>query len=107
GGHKQLLKKGAVNSGGDLVVKTRPSRNTSYLATYAGEAAWKSDTSGSVAVTVAGRWSGKVIGGYATASACPSSVGIARRERASRIQGDTGSTRRVRSLCTSSTAAGK
>lgn len=68
GGHKQLLKKGAVNSGGDLVVKTRPSRNTSYLATYAGEAAWKSDTSGSVAVTVAGRWSGKVIGGYATAS---------------------------------------
>jgi len=68
GGHRQLLKKGAVNSRGDLVVKIRPSRNTSYLATYAGEAAWKSDTSGWVAVTVAGRWSGKVIGGYATAS---------------------------------------
>ena len=68
GGHKQLLKKGAVNSGGDLVVKTGPSRNTSYLATYAGEAVWKSDTSDSIAVTVAGRWSGKVIGGYATAS---------------------------------------
>ena len=67
GGHRQFLRKGIVNGNGDLVVETRPSRNTSYIAAYAGDAAWKSDTSGSVAVTVAGQWSEKAIGGYATA----------------------------------------
>jgi hypothetical protein len=36
GGHKQLLKKGAVNGDGNLVLRTRPSRTASYLATYAG-----------------------------------------------------------------------
>jgi len=68
GGHKQLLKKGAVNGDGNLVLRTRPSRTASYLATYAGDAAWKADTSDSIAVTVAARWSGKAIGGYATSN---------------------------------------
>ena len=40
---------------------------SSYVAAYAGDAAWKSDTSDPVAVTVAARWKGKAIGGYATA----------------------------------------
>jgi hypothetical protein len=66
GGRKQLLKKGTVNQDGNLIVKTRPSRNTTYVATYAGEAAWTSDTSDPVTVTVSARWSGRAIGGYAT-----------------------------------------
>jgi hypothetical protein len=68
GGHKQLLKKGTVNEDGVLIVTAKPSRNTSYLAKYMGDAAWNGDTSGSVGVTVAVRWSGKAVGGYATSN---------------------------------------
>lgn len=68
GGHKQLLKKGSVDKDGVLVVTTRPGRNTSYVAKYGGDAAWTADVSGSVSVTVAVRWSGKAVGGYATSN---------------------------------------
>ena len=68
GGHKQLLKKGTVDKNGVLEVVTKPSRNTSFVASYSGDTAWKGDTSGSVAVTVTVRWGGKSVGGYATAN---------------------------------------
>jgi hypothetical protein len=68
GGHKQLLKKGTVGNDGVLIASTKPARNTAYSASYAGDVAWKGDTSGSVSVTVAARWSGKPVGGYATSN---------------------------------------
>ena len=68
GGHKQLLKKGTVDKDGVLAVTTKPGRNTTYTAAYGGDTAWKSDDSGSVAVTVTVRWGGKAVGGYATSS---------------------------------------
>jgi len=68
GGNQQLLKKGTVDANGFLTVTTKPSRNTSYVAKYTGDVAWKGDTSGSVAVTVTARWSGKAVGGYATSN---------------------------------------
>jgi hypothetical protein len=66
GGSKKLLKRGSVNSSGSLSVKTKPTKNTTYTATYAGDPSWKSDTAGPKEVKVAARWAGKATGGYAT-----------------------------------------
>lgn len=66
GGTKQKLRQAEVNGSGNLSVPHAPTRNTTYYATYGGDAYWEADTSASKVVEVVPRWSTKIIGGYAT-----------------------------------------
>jgi Concanavalin A-like lectin/glucanases superfamily len=66
GGRRTLLARKVVSAKGNLSVKVTPRATTVYTATYAGEPAWTPSTSKPVKVTVAGRWSARSIGGYAT-----------------------------------------
>ena len=66
GGTKQKLRRGDVNGAGNLSVTHEPTRQTTYYATYGGDAHWVADTSPSKVVAVVPRWSAKIIGGYAT-----------------------------------------
>ena len=66
GASKKLLKKAEVNGSGNLSVRHRPTRETEYYATYAGDVAWEPDTSPQKTVRVVPRWIVRVLGGYAT-----------------------------------------
>jgi hypothetical protein len=66
GGRRTLLARKVVDARGNLSMKVIPRATTMYTAKYAGEPAWTPSTSPPVKVTVAGRWSARSIGGYAT-----------------------------------------
>jgi hypothetical protein len=66
GGSKQRIAQAKVDRHGNLAVKHKPSRKTTFYAAYAGDARWTGDTSSDKVVTVTPRWSIAIIGGYAT-----------------------------------------
>ncbi len=68
GGQDKTIRTDRVNQEGDLSVRAAPSATTTYYATYAGDPQWEADTSPSRTVRVAGRWTVKTVGGYATRS---------------------------------------
>ena len=66
GASKKLLREAEVNGSGNLSVRHRPTRETEYYATYAGDVSSEPDTSPHKTVRVVPRWIVRVLGGYAT-----------------------------------------
>jgi hypothetical protein len=66
GGRKVLVKQGAVDAWGLMSVRVAPRATTTYVAKFAGSKTWLASSSDTKQVAVAGRWTAKNVGGYAT-----------------------------------------
>lgn len=63
-GKKHLLKRARVDSAGRLVTTATPRVTTTYSATYAGDARWKSASGSPTKVVVGARWTAQSLGSY-------------------------------------------
>lgn len=63
---KVLVTKGEVGADGILTFRIEPKAITVYSAIYVGEPGWEASASAPVKVSVAGKWTARNIGGYAT-----------------------------------------
>ena len=63
---KVLITKGEVGADGILTARVKPKTSTVFTAKFAGETGWKASVSAPVKVSVAGKWTARSIGGYAT-----------------------------------------